>query len=93
MIVPEPYWVASSNAATHSTPYDYDQRVPLVFAGAGIAPGEFGGAASPADLAPTLAQLIGVTLAAPDGRVLAEALRPRRTRTSGGLQEAGYNDR
>jgi arylsulfatase A-like enzyme len=49
-------------------------RVPLVLMGPGIAPGEYVGRATPADLAPTLAHLLGVTLPHAQGRVLGEAL-------------------
>ena len=42
--------------------------------GFGIRPGEYFTAATPADIAPTLAVLCGLTLARTDGRVLAEAL-------------------
>jgi len=56
--------------------YGYDQRVPIVFYGRGIKPGEFTRAVTPADIAPTLAHLCGVTLADADGDVLTEALAP-----------------
>jgi arylsulfatase A-like enzyme len=58
----------------HGTPYNYDQHVPVFFMGFGIQPGEYAEAVTPADIAPTLAALAGVTLATRDGRVLAEAL-------------------
>ena len=62
--------------ATHGTPYSYDTHVPLIIMGAGVAPGRYAQAASPADIAPTLARLLRVQ--APSsavGRVLLEALR------------------
>jgi predicted AlkP superfamily pyrophosphatase or phosphodiesterase len=62
--------------ATHGTPYSYDTHVPLIIMGAGVAPGRYKEAASPADIAPTLARLLRVQ--APSGavgRVLLEALR------------------
>ena len=71
----KPYWI-SGNAASHGTANLYDRRVPLILYGAGIRPGQYAGAATPADLAPTLARLVGVTLARPDGRVLTDALAP-----------------
>ena len=78
VLVPRAYWFFSSDGSTtgtsHGTPYDYDRHVPLIFFGAGISRGEFLRAASPADLAPTLAFLCGVTLPAPDGVVLSEAI-------------------
>jgi hypothetical protein len=42
--------------------------------GAGIRPGKYYDSATPADIAPTLAALCGITLAARDGRTLREAL-------------------
>jgi len=83
MIVPKPYWLVSGGLAGkprdygtgHGTPYLYDQLVPVLLMGWGIEHGEFFGRITPADIAPTLAALTGVTLSSRDGRVLAEALR------------------
>jgi predicted AlkP superfamily pyrophosphatase or phosphodiesterase len=61
----------------HGTPYNYDQRVPILLMGYGIDPGQYHGDVTPADIAPTLASLCGITLAPRDGRVLAEALTKR----------------
>ena len=85
VVVPKPYWffVAADgssqpgSATSHGTMYGYDRQVPIVLFGAGIRPGEYLRTASPADIAPTLAFLCGVTLADADGEVLVEALAPR----------------
>jgi predicted AlkP superfamily pyrophosphatase or phosphodiesterase len=82
-IVPRPYWVWDYSAAnmqrhygaTHGTPYRYDQHVPILFMGFGIRPGEYYGEVTPADIAPTLAALCGITLASRDGHVLEEAIK------------------
>ena len=82
LIVPKPYWLASSTPAGkardygtgHGTPYNYDQHVPILLLGYGIKPGEYLNHVTPADIAPTLASLCGITLAARDGRILTEAL-------------------
>ena len=74
IIVPKPYWIMSRDATTHGTLHGYDKRVPVILLGAGIDPGQYLQDASPADIAPTLAVLTGVTLTHPDGRVLVEAL-------------------
>lgn len=82
-IVPKPYWLWDNTepgksrdyGATHGTPYPYDQRVPVLFMGYGIQRGEFHEEVTPADIAPTLAALCGITLVAPDGHVLAQALK------------------
>jgi arylsulfatase A-like enzyme len=61
--------------ATHGSPYSYDTHVPLIIMGRGVAPGRYLQAATPADIAPTLASVLGVQ--APSnatGRVLIEAL-------------------
>lgn len=84
-IVPKPYWLVGGSPAGkrggsgtgHGTPYNYDQHVPLLLLGYGIQPGEYFRAVTPADIAPTLAALCGITLATRDGRVLAEALHTR----------------
>jgi predicted AlkP superfamily pyrophosphatase or phosphodiesterase len=61
----------------HGTPYNYDQHVPILLMGYGIQPGTYYREVSPADIAPTLAALCGITLAPRDGKVLAEALTKR----------------
>jgi predicted AlkP superfamily pyrophosphatase or phosphodiesterase len=74
IVLARPYWFASSGAATHGSGHGYDQRVPVILYGAGIKPGQYLNEAGPQDIAPTLAHLIGVTLARSDGRVLTEAI-------------------
>lgn len=77
MLVLSPFWMAQSTSSltTHGTPWGYDTRVPIVFAGHGLTPGRHLVPASPVDIAPTLAALAGITLARTDGRVLTQALR------------------
>jgi predicted AlkP superfamily pyrophosphatase or phosphodiesterase len=83
-VVPKPYWPFDYTGAgqsrrygtTHGTPYLYDQRVPILFFGFGIRPGEYWNPATPADIAPTLAATCGITLSSRDGRALADALKP-----------------
>ena len=86
ILVPKPYWLMSTAAATHGTHHGYDKHVPVLFYGAGIRPGRYWEDASPADIAPTLAALCGVTLARTDGHVLSAALEsaPRPERQSAG---------
>jgi predicted AlkP superfamily pyrophosphatase or phosphodiesterase len=81
-ILQQPYWLTDSSAegskrytgTGHGTPYYYDQRVPILIMGYGIRPGVYFESVTPADIAPTIAALTGVTLATHDGRVLSEAL-------------------
>ncbi len=69
------------STATHGSPYSYDTHVPLIIMGPDFASGSYGQAATPADIAPTLAGLLGVQ--APScsvGRVLSEAMVSERHR-------------
>ena len=83
LIVPNAYWLVSGAPAGkgrdygtgHGTPYNYDQHVPVLFMGWGIQPGQYHGNITPADIAPTLASLCGITLSTRDGHVLAQALK------------------
>jgi len=82
-VLQKPYWLLDSSpeggrratGTGHGTPYNYDQHVPVFFMGFGIQQGEYFEPVTPADIAPTLSALTGVTLATRDGRVLAEALK------------------
>jgi phosphopentomutase len=70
-------WIMPASGTTHGTLYEYDKRVPVILFGAGIKPGVREEAATPADLAVTVASLVGVQLPSPDGKVLTDALKPR----------------
>jgi predicted AlkP superfamily pyrophosphatase or phosphodiesterase len=81
IIVPKPNWFfvpslgsSQPGGTTHGTLHPYDARVPVILLGRGIKPGKYSGAATPADLAPTLAHLCGFNMPGADGRVLMEAL-------------------
>ena len=74
VMIGRPYWTGPNNPASHGSPHAYDTRVPVILYGDGIKPGEYLAPITPADIAPTLAFLAGVTLPQPDGRVLIEAL-------------------
>lgn len=76
-VIPKENWLFTPTGTTHGTLYSYDQRVPVLLYGAGIRAGARGDAATPADLAVTVASLVGVTLPSPDGRVLTAALKKR----------------
>jgi len=77
VIALKPYWILSSRGTTHGTANGYDQHVPLIFFGAGITTGEYGAAASPADIAPTLASLCGIPPGKTQGSALADAIQPK----------------
>jgi predicted AlkP superfamily pyrophosphatase or phosphodiesterase len=74
IMIPKPYWIASLDASTHGTMQPYDQRVPVLVYGAGVKGGVYKAAATPADIAPTLARLAGVVFPETDGRPLVEAM-------------------
>jgi predicted AlkP superfamily pyrophosphatase or phosphodiesterase len=74
----EPYWLADNGTtgADHGSGWRYDQEVPLLWYGRGIAPGVHQGPADVADIAPTLSALLGlVSPGGAQGRVLTETLR------------------
>jgi predicted AlkP superfamily pyrophosphatase or phosphodiesterase len=72
---PHDVW-GPTTTAEHGQPSDDDAQVPLIIVGAGVQPGRYTGRVQVADLAPTLASLVGVRpLEKLDGRVLTEALR------------------
>jgi predicted AlkP superfamily pyrophosphatase or phosphodiesterase len=81
-LVPRAYWLMDGTPAGkprsygtgHGTPWNYDQHVPVLLLGFGIKPGQYFDSITPADIAPTLAALCGVTLASRDGHVLGQAL-------------------
>jgi len=60
-VVLKPYCFLTNDAtgSTHGSPYWYDRQVPLLFSGYGIKSGTYTGAATPLDLVPTLAKILG----------------------------------
>jgi predicted AlkP superfamily pyrophosphatase or phosphodiesterase len=75
VIAPAERWLLSTAVTTHGTQYSYDQRVPVIFFGAGIRAGKYTSVASPADIVPTLSAIARVKIAPTDGRVLREAIK------------------
>ncbi len=75
-----PYnYFGRGNVATHGSPHDYDARVPVLFWGAPFTRGSSPVEARVVDIAPTLAQVLGVRpLERLDGRVVGDALRTPR---------------
>jgi predicted AlkP superfamily pyrophosphatase or phosphodiesterase len=73
IIAPKPGWMIGANGTTHGSANPDDQRVPIVFYGGGIKPGKYEDTASPADIAPTLAEISGITLSHAQGTVLRSA--------------------
>jgi Type I phosphodiesterase / nucleotide pyrophosphatase len=79
VLVSKPNWTfgprGDASGTTHGTSHPYDRQVPVMLLGAGIKAGRYPQVASPADIAPTLAHLVGVKMPKAEGRVLKEALR------------------
>ena len=81
IIVPREDWILSTSATTHGTLYPYDQHVPVILYGAGVKKGRFDAESTPADIAPSLGALAGITFRTTDGHERTEAFAaPRSTR-------------
>jgi arylsulfatase A-like enzyme len=80
-VVQEPYWFNFDEgpvASMHGSPWNYDTHVPVVFAGPGIPATVVHRQVQPADVAPTLAALLGMTPpASAQGTVLPEVMADR----------------
>jgi arylsulfatase A-like enzyme len=71
VMYPAKYWIWGSTTAQHGTPHDYDRHSPLILMGAGIKPGYYkDNKVAPSDIAPTLAQILGISMMNLDGNVL-----------------------
>jgi len=79
VMVQEPFKYFSEGTfaipATHGSPYSYDTHVPLIIMGQGVAAGRYAQAATPADIAPTLATILRMQPPSNAvGRILVEGL-------------------
>jgi hypothetical protein len=70
----KPGWMFIATGTTHGSAHPYDREVPVILMGPGVRGGEYAEPASPADLAPSLAALVGLTLPQAQGRVLRVAV-------------------
>lgn len=70
-----PFHLVRDRGTNHGTYWDYDTHVPLLWLGGGLRPGVYSAPATPADIAPTLVNLLKIP-DAPEmqGRVLVEML-------------------
>jgi len=76
-VVPKPGFIFDSeiNGTKSGSPYNYDCQVPLIIAGTGVQAGRYGTSASPADIAPTIAGILGIEPpSTSEGRILFECL-------------------
>ncbi len=75
-LVEKNYLISGSNHGTsHGTPYRYDRHVPLIFEGANLTPQKISRSVATIDLAPTLANLLGIQPQQADGRSLMNFLK------------------
>jgi arylsulfatase A-like enzyme len=74
------YMASPAGGWTHSGPWPYLQKVPIVFYGPGVIPagGDENRPVTTADIAPTVARLMNESLPTEDGRVLDEVVRTRK---------------
>lgn len=76
---PKPYiYISDAVGGTgHGTPHDYDRHIPIVFLASAIRAGSYSAACGPEDIAPTLAQMLGLTglEKESDARILEEMFR------------------
>jgi predicted AlkP superfamily pyrophosphatase or phosphodiesterase len=71
LVLQEPYYLFDATGTSHGTPYEYDNHVPVIFMGPGIKAGVYSQKTAVNDIAPTLAQILGVAKpAGASGRVL-----------------------
>lgn len=73
IVVQEPYYLFGASGTSHSTPFNYDSHVPVIFMGAGIRAGEYDEKIAVNDIAPTLATILRVEEPSGSiGRILSE---------------------
>ena len=73
---PYVFMANSPDGTGHGSPYDYDRHIPIVLMGPGVQPGTYAEDSGPEDIAPTLAEMLGLEYPIePDARILNEALR------------------
>jgi predicted AlkP superfamily pyrophosphatase or phosphodiesterase len=76
VLLPEPYYMFADTGTTHSTPYDYDNHVPIIFFGPGIRSGVDYSRVAVNDIAPTLSALFEVeTPSGSSGRILSQIFK------------------
>jgi predicted AlkP superfamily pyrophosphatase or phosphodiesterase len=70
IVIPKAGWLFSARGTNHGGFSADDRQVPILLMGPGIKPGKYDEPATPADIAPTLALLAGVSLPHAEGRPL-----------------------
>jgi hypothetical protein len=76
IVVQEPYYLFGASGTSHSTPFNYDSHVPVIFMGEGIRAGEYHEKIAENDIAPTLATILRVEEPSGSiGRILSEMFK------------------
>ena len=76
IVVQDPYYLYGGSGTSHSTPFNYDSHVPVIFMGEGIRAGEYDEKIAVNDIAPTLATILRVEEPSGSiGRILSEMFR------------------
>lgn len=76
VVLKEEAYLSSATGTGHGSPYWYDRHVPLVFWGQGIKPQHWSGRVRTVDMAPTIAELLGISPSdSIDGRSLVNMIR------------------
>ena len=76
-VAPKPGYIftTETEGTVSGSPFSYDSQVPLILRGSAIKAGRYTETASPADIAPTVASILGINAPSlSEGRVLSEAL-------------------
>lgn len=76
LVLTKPGWIYNATGTTHGSANPLDQRVPIMLMGPGVRPGSYADVVTPADIAPTLAAITGITLPNAQGQPLRAALLP-----------------
>ncbi len=69
-LYPREHWIFGTTPAQHGTAYPYDRWVPLVFFGGRLKPSTIAVPCSPADIVPTLARMLDLSIGEVDGTSL-----------------------
>jgi predicted AlkP superfamily pyrophosphatase or phosphodiesterase len=76
LFLADPFYLFESSGTSHGTAFNYDTHVPIIFMGPGIKPGSYAEPIAVNDIAPTLANILGVQFPSGSvGRVLTEILQ------------------
>jgi len=82
VVFPGQYWLYGDEPSSHGTFYDYDRFATMAFLGGEISAKRIDSRADPADIAPTLAALLGVSMPDTDGAARTEIIKTQATKNN-----------